>query len=212
MFGWIEGIFNRARGVVDAAVSNLVHAAIRGLYGFLHSIFWNIIHGWEDFYNAVVSYGNGELEFIRDVYNAFVRVFKYWIPRLGVQIHVINVTINKRIDVVIKDYNTKITNEAKTRAASILALLRWVIAHVLNPLLALINKILAWITHEGSTMWHFFTHLAAFAELLFWHLVTALEAHAWDAGKYLGEFFLALIVHNIRRFALLVETIIDAVL
>jgi hypothetical protein len=212
MFGWIEGVFNRARGVVDAAISNLVHAAIRGLYGFLHSIFWNVIHGWEDFYNAVISYGTGELEFIRDVYNAFIRLFRHLIPGLNNRITIVNVTINKRITTVINDYNTKITNERKQRQASILALLRWVIAHVLNPLLKLINRLLAWVAHEGNTMWHFFTHLPAFAELLFWHLITALEHHAWDVGKYLGEFFLALIVHNIRRFALLVETIVDAIL
>ena len=212
MFGWIEGIFRRASGVVSSAVSDLVHAAIRGLYGFLHSVFWNIVHGWIEFHNAVVSLAVGEFEFVHDVYSAFVRLFRHLIPGLNTRITVVNVTINKRITTVINDYTTKITNERKQRQASILALLAWVITHVLRPLTALINKLLAWVAHEGNTMWGFFTHLDKFAELLFWHIVHALEAHAWEAGRLLGDFFLSLIVHNITRFAHLVEDIVDAIL
>lgn len=212
MFGWIEGIFHKAGSAVDSAVQALVHAAIRGLYGFLHSLFGNVIKAWENFYNAVVVLSVGQLNFIRAVYNTFVNLFKILLPHINNRITANNITINNRVTTVVKDYNTKITNESKARQAGILGLLLWIIAHVLRPLSALIAQIFVWIGKKGDAMWEFFTHLDKFAELLFWHLVAALEAHAWDIAKFLGEFFLALIVHNLVRFIKLMETILDAVI
>lgn len=212
MFGWIENIFRSAANTVDDAVKALVHAAIRGLYGFLHSIFWNVIHGWEDFYNNVINYARGELSFIREVYNALVRLFKHLIPHLDNRITVVNITINNRITNVTKILQKNINTETQQRKASILSLLAWIIKHVLNPFLAFAAMVTKWLQHEGATMWGYFTHLEKFAELLFWWILHSLEKHAWDAAKVLGEFFLALLVHNLKRVALLLEDIIHAVL
>lgn len=212
MFGWIEGIFSRAGSTVTDAVKSLVHAAIRGIYGFLHSVFGSVINGWKRFFGDVTGYARSELEWARDVYNALVRLFKHLIPFLNNRITVVNVTINKRITVVTNILQHNINVETAQRKASILSLLAWIIAHILRPFLAFSAMVTKWLAHEGATMWHYFTHLAEFAELLFWFIVHSLEKHAWDAAKVLGEFFLALLVHNLKRVALLLEDIIHAVL
>ena len=212
MFGWIEGIFSRAANTVDSAVRALVHAAIRGIYGFLHSIFGAVIRGWSRFYGDVTGYARHELEWAREVYNALVRLFRHLIPFLNNRITVVNITINNRITNVTRVLQHNITVETQQRKASILSLLAWIIAHILRPFLAFSAMVTHWLTHEGAMMLHYFTHLAEFAELLFWWIVHSLEKHAWDAAKVLGEFFLALLVHNLKRVALLLEDIIHAVL
>jgi hypothetical protein len=212
MFGWIENLFARAGNAVDNAVKALIHVAISGIYGFLHSLFGNVIRAWDQHYNAVRAYISAELEFLRDVYNAFIRIFRVHIPRLDRRITIVYVTINNRITVIVRDYNTKIITERKQRQAAILSLLWWVIHHVVIPFLAKFATIFRWLAREGATMWHYFTHLAEFAELLFWYLVRSLEKHAWDAARLLGQFLLALIVHNLVRFVKLMEAILYAVL
>lgn len=212
MFGWIEHLFSSAGNAVTGAVKALVHAAIRGLYGVLHTIFGRVFDSWHMLHDALVHDAWGELEFIRDVYNAIRNLFKIQVPRLDKRITIVNITINARITIINKILNKRIDVETAQRKAAILSLLAWVIKHVLLPFLAFSAMVAKWLAHEGVTMWHYFTHLPEFAELLFWHIVKSLESHAWDAGKLLGEFFLALIVHNLVRFAKLVEDIIDAVL
>lgn len=69
-----------------------------------------------------------------------------------------------------------------------------------------------WIPHFAYTAWWWVTHPSALAETLTWHIVAWLERNAWVAGRYLGEFTLALLARNPRRIARLAETIVTAVL
>lgn len=69
-----------------------------------------------------------------------------------------------------------------------------------------------WIPRYAITAWWWVTHPDELASVLFWHLIKWLEARAWTAGRYLGNFLLAMIVHNVRRLAHLVEEIVAAVL
>lgn len=64
----------------------------------------------------------------------------------------------------------------------------------------------------AMTAWWWVTNPDALAQVLLWHLVKWLEVWAWSVAQYLGEFILALLVRNLRRVALLVETILAAVL
>lgn len=64
----------------------------------------------------------------------------------------------------------------------------------------------------AMTAWWWVTNPDALAQVLLWHLLKWLEAWAWTVAQYLGEFILALLVRNLRRIALLVETIVAAVL
>lgn len=212
MIGWIEGVFRSGASAVAAPIVAMVRAVIRGVYGFIHDIFRLQWDAWNWLWNGAHAIANGIADLDLAVFRAFAKLFRHLLPAINVRITVNNVTINKRVDIAIRDYNTKITNETRDRKSSILALLAWIIAHVLNPLSKLIAGILSWIAHEGAMMLHYFTHLTEFAELLFWFLVHSLEKHAWDAARLLGTFMLALIVRNLMTFVKLSEDIIDAVL
>lgn len=78
------------------------------------------------------------------------------------------------------------------------------------------DRLAAVITHliprYAMTAWWWVTHPDQLARVLLWWVLHWLEQEAWTAGLYLGEFVLALIRRNVRRVALLAETIIHAVL
>lgn len=87
------------------------------------------------------------------------------------------------------------------------ALLNWINVHIVKPLLDAIH----WITHEGAIIWNYISHPDLLARYLFAALVKELERLAWQTARQLGTFFLALIVHNLRMFVILIEDIINAV-
>lgn len=76
-----------------------------------------------------------------------------------------------------------------------------------------LDKILTYyIPTFAMTAWWWVTNPDALAQVLLWHVIKWLEYYAWTAAQYLGEFVLALVVRNLKRLALLAETIIAAVL
>jgi hypothetical protein len=78
------------------------------------------------------------------------------------------------------------------------------------------RKLAELITHYipryAMTAWWWVTHPQELVSVLGWYLAAWLEQHAWDVGRYLGEFVTSLITHNMRRVAGLLETILAAVL
>jgi hypothetical protein len=69
-----------------------------------------------------------------------------------------------------------------------------------------------WIPHYAYQAWWYATHPDALASILLWHIIKYLEKYAWTAARYLGQFALALVLHNARRLAALIEEILTAVL
>lgn len=69
-----------------------------------------------------------------------------------------------------------------------------------------------WVPHFAVYAWWWVTHPDQLADSLFWYLIRWLEQRAWTVARYLGEFTLALVMHNMRRLALLAEDILHAVL
>jgi hypothetical protein len=69
-----------------------------------------------------------------------------------------------------------------------------------------------WIPHFAITAWWWVTHPSELASVLFWHLIRWAEVRAWTAGRYLGNFVLAVIVHQLRRVLWLAEHVLAAVL
>lgn len=86
-------------------------------------------------------------------------------------------------------------------------LFKWINTNIVAPLLSVVH----WVTHEGAVIWNYISHPDLLAQYLFSHLVKELERLAWETGKTLGTFFLALIIHNLRRFVILIEDIVNAV-
>lgn len=85
--------------------------------------------------------------------------------------------------------------------------LKWVEDHIIKPLLVAWH----WVIHEGAIVWHYLTHAADLVAFFWDALIAKLEHESWTVAEKLGDFFLALVVKNLRRFAELVEDILDAV-
>lgn len=72
------------------------------------------------------------------------------------------------------------------------------------------------VTHDipvfAQTAYWWVTHPGDLANVLFWHLMRALENQAWQVAQWLGEFITATLVRNIRQVAALAETVLAALL
>lgn len=212
MFGWIEGIFKSAASGVTDAVKALVHLAVRGLYAFLHDIFRLQWDAWNDFWNGARDVWAGMRALSFAVYQSLIKIYKHWIPLIFKGIDDLYHRVLQYLDDLRKWAVRLIDDLYHWTLVTFDATRKWAIHEIWDPLFKSLTTAWHWLTHEGATMWHYFTHLPDFAELLFAHLIASLEKHAWDAGKLLGEFFLALIVRNLMRFVTLMEDIVDAIL
>lgn len=212
MLGWFVRMWQSAAGTVSDAVRNWTLQLFQGHYGYLHALFWSIRLAWDDFYNACNYLLAAGSIFIGNVYRRFQHIEVFEIPQLRVWVAAGFGKVRDRITAVQKYLVALILKYHAEDHSYTHSVLVWVIQHVLMYLLKYVLRILAWITGIGSDMWHYFTHLLDFAELLIHWLAVALEKHAWDIGRMLGTFFLALIVSNLVRFVKLIEDIVDAVL
>ncbi|SRR6266496_297877 len=95
---------------------------------------------------------------------------------------------------------------------AVAALLKWVVVRVLRVLIALGIKITWYIVNRIAPMWDLLTHPLKLARLLLAALITVFELEVKSLAKPMGRFFFALIIHNLRWFALLLEDIIVSVL
>lgn len=212
MFGWISSVFNSVSGTVTDAVRSFVNTLIRTLYGYLHTIFGLVGDEWRYFWGSAALFVRGIHTFADAVWRFASYLRRVTIPWLANWINALTKTLLKLIRTVVSDLTHLIDSVYHKLLALLDALKKWVITDVWNPLIAWVKRIWDWITKVGATMWFYFTHLPAFAGLLFWHIITSLERHAWDAAKLLGRFFLSLIVHNLVQFVTLVEDIISEIL
>lgn len=219
MFGWLNSAFSTVLGLITGSWQSAVNAVVQDIrdifhtyHGYWHSISGAVINAWSEYTRANLvlderthDLWDAQYKWDWNIAKKVIPFIMNWIAWLG-----------KYHRKLINDNYWKLYNDiqsARTEAHNYThSIFLWVVIHVLLYLLGKILSVLSWIVSAGDVMWHYFTHLAEFAELLFMFLVKSLEAHAWDIGKLLGEFFLALVVHNMVRFAKLVEEIIVAVI
>lgn len=212
MFNWIGSVVNFFTSNVADPVINFVKSLINGVYGFLHQLNL-LVHGaWNDLWSFGQTFATGLYHFIESTTGKIWHILKDIVPFLHNLILTIYHTVLKVIDEVRQFLWNKILWVYHWADTFIRWLWNWVIVHVWDPLWGNVVRLWDWILHEGAMMFHYFTHLAEFAELLFWHLIRSLESHAWDAAEMLGKFLISLIVRNVVRFAHLMEAIIDAIL
>lgn len=74
------------------------------------------------------------------------------------------------------------------------------------------EDIYRWLNHEGHILWYYITHPAKLVDLIYDDIIVKIEREAWNTGERLGKFFTSLILHNLRRFMLLLEDILHAAL
>lgn len=212
MFGWIDRWFIHPVAKVIDDVLNIVHSVVRGVYGFIHDINTILWYAWGDVWASAHALWAGIRALSVATYHGFIRVIKVLYPYLYDYAHWVLVLLGKVIDDAKRLLLKAINDLYHWALVTFDATRRWAVDHIWTPLFKSLTAAWDWLTHAGATMWHYFTHLADFAEVLFWHILASLENHAWDAGKYLGRFFMSLFFHNAVRFASLIEDIVDAIL
>jgi hypothetical protein len=80
MFAWIGRVFSAGARDVSTFALNLMHVAIRGLYGFLHTIFGDVGDAWSVLFKAANTLATRLDAFGNEVVNTFFHIIKVWIP------------------------------------------------------------------------------------------------------------------------------------
>lgn len=219
MFDWLVNAFRSLLGAGAAASAASVQAALntiaqtfRVMYSYWHTVAGHVANGWQQLTRTLLWLTQYMQQYMLEQSFLDYRIVRVYIPWLAGWIAWLGGRVRNLINATIAMLRREYKAGDAAQHAYTRSVLLWVVVHVLLYLLKLILNLLHWIASQGATMWHYFTHLDAFAALLFWHIVKLLESLAWDVAKVLGKFFLALIVRHVVRFATLVETIVDAVL
>lgn len=78
MFGWIASAYNWATGKIDGTIAGWVHDIVKVLYGWLHSLFGEVIKAWDSFYKEVSHYASEFEDYVKVVGEAFYYLWKVW--------------------------------------------------------------------------------------------------------------------------------------
>lgn len=212
MFGWIESIFHWGVSNIGGTIVGWVRDFIRGLYGYLHLAFHLVGNAWGDLWGDVNRFWHALDAFGHSVWQAIYHTLHTVIPDVRNFLH--------RLIARVERYAQYVFRWAVVRAewllhkieSEISFVIRWVITHIWDPLFRDVTTALKWIFSDGQTLWYYLTHPDKTVDLIWESLIAKLEQEAWAVGRRLGEFFLGLVLHNARRFALLLEDIIVALI
>jgi hypothetical protein len=212
MWGWIKHVIGVAAGAVDDTVRHWVADLISGVFGFIHTVFGLVGHAWIDIFHAAEWVEKGLLHLGLETYLDLWHILKRVIPDV---IHWANVFIHNVWRYAQDVFHWAVREFDFIRhwvAALVQDVRRWVVRDIWSPIWRTLNPVWRWVTHEGATLWHYLTHPAALVDLLWNHLLVKMEREAWVAGRLLGRFFLSLVIHHVKTFAILIEDIVDAIL
>lgn len=212
MWGWIRRAYDSVAGKIDDTVRHWVHDLINGVYGFIHTVFHYVAAAWvtlwHDVYDTVIHVAR----FMQQAEGAIWDLWFHILPHI-VRWAWHEILVGVAFTRAVWHWTAVEFDRLRHDIAHWLDdLRRWVIQDIWAPIWRTLGPAWHWITHEGDTLWHYLTHPAELVDLLWDYLLAKMEREAWRAGKILGRFFLALIVHNMRTFALLLEDILNAIL
>jgi phage-related protein len=212
MIGWIKRMFDLVSGAVDETVRQWVHDLISGLYGFLHTLFGNVIKAWIYFWDATRNMRSGLAHLGEEAWVTFYHLYKVILPGI---VHWATLYFKSVEASILSVYHWAIrTTQDLAHDIVVTAndIRHWVVTDIWNPIWHILTQAWDWITHEGATVWHYISHPANLVDLLWNDLIAKLETEAWNVAGKLGRFALSLVVRNLKTFVLLVEDIIDAIL
>jgi hypothetical protein len=212
VWNWIKHVIGIASGYVDETVRRWVSDLINGVFGFLHTIFGYVGHAWLGMFNAAKWLYTGVVHLAIETYADFYHVLRVVIP--GV-VRWANKFIHDVWTYAINVFHWTVKQFDWFRhwvAALLDALRRWIIHNIWDPIWHALYPVIHWVMHEGATLWHYLTHPDQLVDLLWNHLLVKIEREAWTAGRLLGRFFLSLVIHNVKTFAVLMEDIVNAIL
>ena len=212
MLDWIAQFIGLWSAVVPQAIRDLIHWTVHALASVVYTVFGDVGKAWGMLWGAIHWVLTAELHFVQAVFDKFVAIIKHYFPAL----YKWAAAAIKLVD----DYARFVWRELIAGIALVRA---WVVTLINDvrlfvyrdvwlPLVGITKQLRADLLKWGYTAWYYITHPDKLAPLLFDPLITLLEVNAWRVGQRLGQFTLALIVHNARRVAQVAEAIITAVL
>lgn len=205
-------MYDNAYGAVDNTVRGWVRDLINGLYGYLHMIYGDVGSAWFHLEGAALDYWRALTSFAGSVLASFAHLFKVLIPAIISEYRKLFTEAENFIKTVYDDALKGLDRVTHLIASTADALWQTILRDVWRPLLGSLTDAWTWIKHEGATAWYYISNPAKLVDLIWLYLIAKLEREAWIIGSLLGKFFLSLIIHNLKRLALLIEDILNAVL
>lgn len=212
MINWLKNWVGRFVGIVSDPVLALVHWAVHALALVVEAVFHDVALAWRDYWAAVTEIERATWDFGAAVFGLAVKVLRYWVPRIWGEIKRTAQALWHGIDWVWSHAVAEINALRRLAWKWINDLWHLVLRDVWKPLRDFTLFLLKLIREWAYVAWWWITHLDKLADAMIFHIARSLEKYAWQLGRLLGTFLTALIIHNVRRFVQLLETIIAAVL
>jgi len=212
MWTWLGRILGWAGDTIGGPVVTLIHDLIHGVWGWLSTLFGNVGLSWTTMFKAgawlhraLENLGLQQLATVWHIIFTRIPAVVAWAWNHLQRLWIFATAIAKRLEHDVLALIARI-------GIAIDKALAWVRDHVYVPLHNLLIAAWQWITKRGELVFYYITHPDKLAALLFDSILALLEREAWAVGSKLGKFFLSLVTHNLRRFILLLEDILMAVL
>lgn len=212
MISWLTGWVNKFIHIVPDAVLALVHWAVHALALVVEAVFHDVAVAWRTYWGAIVAIERACFDFGAAVYGLAVKVLRYWVPRLIDDLRRAALALWHGIDWVWSHAVAEVNALRKLAWKWINDLWHLVLRDVWKPLKDFADELYRLIKAWAYVAWWWITHLDRLADAMIFHIAASLEKYAWQLARLLGTFLTALILHNVRRFVLLLETILAAVL
>ncbi len=212
MLGWLRNLFASLGGGIIGAVRTLIEQLADGIEWTLSHLFKGIKAAWNNFWYGAhqIWWGGKSLGWATE--GALWQIAHWVIPR-------INRTFSYHWRTIWRLYETnklltwRLYGAGKHYSWSLVfTLTKFVIFHVLGPLLALGVKVAWYIINRITPLWDLVMHPDKLVRWIFWHFIALLETLAVDVAKRTTRFFLALLIHNLRTVIIILEDAINAVL
>jgi hypothetical protein len=205
-------MYDSAAGAIDATVRSWVRELITGVYGWLHIIAGDVGSAWSVLEGKALGYWHGLTAFVNSLVAALYHLFKILLPAVIAEYRKLFGQAEKFITSVYNYVLRQVASLIQFISKSVDGLWQLVLRDVWRPLLASLTNAWKWIKTDGATVFYYISHPDKLIDLIWLYLIAKLEREAWNVGALLGKFFLSLILHNVKRLALLIEDIINAVL
>lgn len=212
MISWLTGWVNRFLHIVPDAVIALVHWAVHALASAVEFVFHDVAVAWRFYWATMLAIERACFDFGAAVFGLAVKVLRYWVPRILGEIARAVLALWHGINWVWDHAVAEINTLRKLAWSWVAGLWHMVLRDVWAPLKAFADHLYDLIKAWAYVAWWWITHLDRLADAMIFHIAASLEKYAWQLARLLGTFLTALILHNVRRFVLLLETIIAAVL
>lgn len=212
MFGWIDRIWHWGAANIGGPVVDFIRDVLHGLWGFLYSIFGNVSDAWNDMFTAGHWLWRMAIDFSHAVWFRFYHLLRIFIPEIIKYFERLFDSVRRLAEWIIRWIAARVEWLIHKIETEIAFVIKWVRDNIWLPLLRDIRIAWNWITTFGKVVWFYISHPDKLVDLIWDFLIAKLETEAWNIGHLLGNFFLGLVLHNIKRFALLIEDIIMAVL